>query len=110
MKKCGGLKGNYRHGTAHFAFLSLSSKSRTDGSDRKRRDPLRDMWKKSGYNDVGSVYCIPEIEEPCPWCIKNGTAARKFAAEFQQIGRASCRERVEISGRVPAGGGIREGM
>lgn len=84
MKKCGGLKGNYRHGTAHFAFLSLSSKSRTDGSDRKRRDPLRDMWKKSGYNDVGSVYCIPEIEEPCPWCIKNGTAARKFAAEFQQ--------------------------
>ena len=28
--------------------------------------------------------CITEIEEPCPWCIKNETAARKFAAEFQQ--------------------------
>jgi|SRR5690606_9778692 uncharacterized protein CbrC (UPF0167 family) len=40
--------------------------------------------KKSEYNYVGSIYCIPEIENLCPWCIKDGTAARKFDAEFQQ--------------------------
>ena len=32
----------------------------------------------------GSVYCIADVEALCPWCIKDGSAAKKIDAEFIQ--------------------------
>jgi uncharacterized protein CbrC (UPF0167 family) len=40
--------------------------------------------KPSEYNYVGPVYSLQDIEQLCPWCIKDGTAARKFDASFQE--------------------------
>jgi uncharacterized protein len=38
----------------------------------------------------GPFYAADEIEEICPWCIKNGRAAEKFDGEFQDA--ASCED------------------
>jgi len=35
-----------------------------------------------GYKYAGTPYCEDEVEVVCPWCIADGTAARKFHAEF----------------------------
>jgi len=39
---------------------------------------------KSEYNYVGPIYSPHDIQQLCPWCIKNGTAAEKLDASFQQ--------------------------
>lgn len=33
---------------------------------------------KTGWKYIGPFYCIDEIENLCPWCIKDGSAAEKF--------------------------------
>jgi uncharacterized protein CbrC (UPF0167 family) len=38
------------------------------------------------YN--GPFYSIEEVEDICPWCIKDGSAAMKYDGEFQDA--ASC--------------------
>jgi len=36
---------------------------------------------------VGPVYAVEEyVEEICPWCIADGTAAAKLDAEFTDVG------------------------
>jgi hypothetical protein len=36
---------------------------------------------------MGPVYAVEElVEELCPWCIADGTAAEKFDAEFTDVG------------------------
>lgn len=44
------------------------------------------------YVYVGPFYSVDEIEGICPWCIHDGSAARKYDGEFQDA--SSC-ERVE---------------
>ena len=34
---------------------------------------------------VGPVYAHDEIEEVCPWCIADGSAARKWSAQFNDV-------------------------
>ncbi|WP_150526816.1 CbrC family protein [Roseibium sediminis] len=34
---------------------------------------------------VGPIYCIEEVEEVCPWCIHDGSAADKWGANFNDI-------------------------
>ncbi|MFC7441762.1 CbrC family protein [Laceyella putida] len=38
----------------------------------------------SEYNYVGPFYSVEDVEQICPWCIKDGTAAKKFDGSFQQ--------------------------
>lgn len=40
------------------------------------------------YVYVGPFFCEDEVEGICPWCIKNGEAAKKFNGEFQDT--SSC--------------------
>lgn len=43
--------------------------------------------RSRGYIYVGPVYAVEElIEELCPWCIADGSAARKFDAGFTDVG------------------------
>ena len=38
---------------------------------------------------VGPIYSIHDVEEVCPWCIANGTAASKWSASFNDVYLAS---------------------
>lgn len=38
--------------------------------------------KARNYMYAGNVYCVEDIEEVCPWCIADGTAAKKWDAGF----------------------------
>lgn len=38
--------------------------------------------RERGCEYVASVYCVDEVEGLCPWCIADGSAARKFDATF----------------------------
>ncbi len=40
------------------------------------------------YVYQGPFYCIDEVEGICPWCIKDGSAAKKYDGNFQDS--ASC--------------------
>lgn len=40
------------------------------------------------YVYQGPFYCIEDVEGICPWCIKDGSAAKKYNGEFQDA--ASC--------------------
>jgi uncharacterized protein CbrC (UPF0167 family) len=42
------------------------------------------------YTYTGPFYTVEEVEGICPWCIKDGRAAQKYDAEFQDSG--SCDE------------------
>lgn len=46
--------------------------------------------EKTEYVYEGPFYSIEEVENICPWCIKNGNAAKKYDGEFQDP--ASCEE------------------
>ncbi|WP_139921737.1 CbrC family protein [Hymenobacter sp. DG01] len=35
------------------------------------------------YNYTGPIYCEADVEDLCPWCIADGSAAAKWDAEFQ---------------------------
>ncbi len=37
---------------------------------------------KKGWKYIGPFYCTEEIENICPWCIKDGAAAEKFDLTF----------------------------
>ncbi|MDU0372823.1 CbrC family protein [Hymenobacter endophyticus] len=37
------------------------------------------------YNYTGPIFCVADVEELCPWCIADGSAARKWDAEFQDL-------------------------
>ncbi|QHE51591.1 CbrC family protein [Pontibacillus sp. HMF3514] len=41
--------------------------------------------KSSEYSYVGPFYSVEEVEGICPWCIKDGTAAKLFDGEFQDV-------------------------
>jgi uncharacterized protein len=38
-----------------------------------------------GLSYVGPVYALDEVEDLCPWCIADGTAAETFDAEFTDV-------------------------
>lgn len=40
------------------------------------------------YLYQGPFYCIDDVEGICPWCIEDGSAAKKYDGEFQDA--ASC--------------------
>jgi uncharacterized protein CbrC (UPF0167 family) len=42
--------------------------------------------RERGYAYSGPVYAVEEVEELCPWCIADGSAAEKFEAEFTDVG------------------------
>lgn len=43
--------------------------------------------RSRGYIYVGPVYAVEElVEQLCPWCIADGSAARKFDASFTDVG------------------------
>ncbi|OUR86902.1 hypothetical protein A9Q81_27630 [Gammaproteobacteria bacterium 42_54_T18] len=42
--------------------------------------------EKKGWRYVGPFYTYIEIENICPWCIENGSAASKFDGEFVDDG------------------------
>jgi uncharacterized protein CbrC (UPF0167 family) len=44
--------------------------------------------KKREYAYEGPFYSAEEVEDICPWCIKDGSAAAKYDGEFQDS--ASC--------------------
>jgi len=37
----------------------------------------------TSYTYQGPFYSVDEVEDICPWCISDGSAARKFNGEFQ---------------------------
>jgi hypothetical protein len=39
--------------------------------------------QKREYVDVGPFFAIEDVEGICPWCIANGSAAKKYDGEFQ---------------------------
>jgi uncharacterized protein len=41
--------------------------------------------KNRDYTYVGPFYSVEEIEGICPWCISDGSAAKKFEGEFQDV-------------------------
>jgi hypothetical protein len=46
--------------------------------------------KETNYVYVGPFYSREEVEGICPWCIKDGSAAKKYDGEFQD--GCSCEE------------------
>ncbi|WKK83585.2 CbrC family protein [Marivirga arenosa] len=44
--------------------------------------------QKRNYVYEGPFYSVDEVEGICPWCIKDGSAAKKYDGEFQDA--ASC--------------------
>ncbi|MGQ3379925.1 CbrC family protein [Priestia endophytica] len=39
--------------------------------------------KKREYTYTGPFYSIEDVEGICPWCIADGSAAKKYDGEFQ---------------------------
>jgi len=46
-------------------------------------NPCPVCQRKRGYSYVGPFYSEGEVHGICPWCIKDGSAARAFGGEFQ---------------------------
>ncbi|WP_298151386.1 CbrC family protein [Flavobacterium sp.] len=66
----------------------------------------------SPYRYNGPFYTVDEIEDLCPWCIKNGKAAEKFGGDFQDPAAVDGVENesaiVEVSQRTPGFDAIQE--
>lgn len=41
--------------------------------------------EERNFTYTGPIFCTEEVEDICPWCIKDGKAAKKYKAEFQDI-------------------------
>ncbi|MEH7111743.1 CbrC family protein [Neobacillus niacini] len=41
--------------------------------------------KNKDYSYVGPFYSVEEVESICPWCISDGSAAKMFEGEFQDV-------------------------
>ncbi|TQV88247.1 CbrC family protein [Aliikangiella coralliicola] len=41
--------------------------------------------KQTGYRYKGSIYCKGDISSLCPWCIADGSAAKKYDAQFNNF-------------------------
>jgi uncharacterized protein len=41
--------------------------------------------KNRDYSYVGPFYSVEEVEGICPWCIADGSAAKMFEGEFQDV-------------------------
>lgn len=61
--------------------------------------------EKREYRYDGPFYTEEEIEDICPWCIKNGKASEKFDGEFQDSASVDDVENesaiIEVSQRTP---------
>ncbi|WP_286884515.1 CbrC family protein [Aneurinibacillus sp. UBA3580] len=51
--------------------------------------------KERDYTYSGPFYSVEEVEGICPWCIHDGSAARKFDGEFQDL--ENCEEVADLS-------------
>lgn len=62
--------------------------------------------QNKGYIYTSSVYAIEELHnEICPWCIADGSAAKKYGATFvdsDPLYQAVCQELCKFSGRLVA--------
>lgn len=57
------------------------------GSIEPAPDECLACGRARGFRYVGPVYAETELNEQlCPWCIADGSAARKFDAEFTDVG------------------------
>ena len=52
------------------------------GAIEKTDNPCECCGRVTGYSAVSTIYSIEEVETICPWCISDGSAAKKFNGEF----------------------------
>lgn len=90
-------------------FSSSNNKDRSDSANREEipsfkynPDPIKARViekrkavcpvcnKETQYVYVGPFFSKEEVENICPWCIKDGSAAKKYDGEFQD--GCSCEE------------------
>jgi uncharacterized protein CbrC (UPF0167 family) len=67
-------------------------------------DPCDCCGRARGYRYQGFLYAEEEIETICPWCVADGSAARKFDGIFvDDEGLSRCRPRAlaELTKRTP---------
>jgi uncharacterized protein CbrC (UPF0167 family) len=50
---------------------------------KKKKGKCECCEKDNGYLYEGPFFCEDDVEDICPWCIKDGSAAKKFEGEFQ---------------------------
>ena len=57
------------------------------GSMKESDETCVACGRARGYIYVGPVYAVEElVDELCPWCIADGSAARKYNADFTDVG------------------------
>lgn len=74
------------------------------GAFEKCDDPCDCCGRVRGYRYQGFLYAEEEIESICPWCIADGSAARKFDGLFvDDEGLSGCRPKAiaELTKRTP---------
>jgi uncharacterized protein CbrC (UPF0167 family) len=49
----------------------------------ERESVCRVCNTKTNYVYTGPFFSVDEVEDICPWCISNGSAAKKYDGEFQ---------------------------
>jgi uncharacterized protein CbrC (UPF0167 family) len=73
----------------------------------KQSEAICDCCTKSrGYIYTSNLYCAAEVEAICPWCIADGSAAKKFQGLFcddSPLAEAGLSEEIidEVSHRTP---------
>ena len=69
----------------HFKYHPNAYKANSYGNAViEAKDGICACCEKSrGFIYSGSVYCEATVESLCPWCIADGSGAKKFNASFQ---------------------------
>jgi uncharacterized protein CbrC (UPF0167 family) len=83
-------KANQSSNSTELPFFKYNPNPINLGVIKKESTNCPSCNKVKPYVYQGPVYSIDEIEGLCPWCIKDGSAAKKFEATFQDD--ASCEE------------------
>ena len=74
------------------------------GAFEQSDDPCDCCGRATGYRYHGFLYAEEEVESICPWCVGNGSAARKFDGMFvDDEGLSGCSAKAvsELTERTP---------
>ena len=52
------------------------------GAIEKTKEECECCGKPKGYRATSTIYSVDEVETICPWCIADGSAAKKFNGTF----------------------------
>jgi uncharacterized protein CbrC (UPF0167 family) len=75
-----------------------------DGTFQQSDEPCERCGRKTGYSYNGVLYAEEEVENLCPWCVADGSAAEEFDGTFvDDVGLEGCSPEAvaELTQRTP---------